>query len=79
MEWNALNIFDARDHNVRDRTGKLHMVRLYSDGWKVGDAEGLDVWQAVRLLNEIQAEAPCICTPYAIDINPACKAITHTL
>ncbi len=55
-EWNPLNIFDVRDRDVRDRSGQIHAVRLYADGWKVGQHEGMDVWQAVSLLNEMQAE-----------------------
>jgi hypothetical protein len=53
--WNPENIFSARDRDVLDKSGNMHMVRLYSDGWKIGSAEGMDVWQAVRLLNEMEA------------------------
>lgn len=53
--WNPVTIFDARDKDVQDKAGRLHMVRLYPDGWKIGQHEGMDVWQAVRLLNELNA------------------------
>ena len=53
--WNPENIFNVRDRDVLDKSGKMHMVRLYTDGWKIGVCEGMDVWQAVRLLNEMEA------------------------
>ena len=55
MNWTPSNIFEARDRKVMDTSGAEHLVKLYPDGWAIGTHEGLNVWAACNVLNNLQA------------------------
>lgn len=48
-------VLAVRDGEVVDGRGRRHRVKLYADGWALAGHEGLDVWQALALLNHLGA------------------------
>lgn len=56
MNWTVSNIWDVRDRVVTARDGTNHLIKLYADGWQVGDRGGLDIWAACQILNNMEAK-----------------------
>ena len=56
MNWTPGNIFEARDKDLSIKGNLIVRLKLYSDGWKIGAIEKLDVWTACRILNDLEAK-----------------------
>ena len=79
LDWDARTLPLACGQFVRDQAGVWHKVRCDEAGWQVGFLHGLDLEEACRLLNEVQAWLPqplgadgCACSSVLAESgNPA--------
>ena len=58
LDWDARTLPRACGQFVRDQAGVWHKVRCDEAGWQVGFVHHLDLEEACRLLNEVQAWLP---------------------
>ena len=58
LDWDARTLPRACGQFVRDQAGVWHKVRCDEAGWQVGFVHHLDLAEACRLLNEVQAWLP---------------------
>lgn len=56
MNWNVSNIWDVRDKFVIAHDGSAHLIKLYVEGWRVGDRGSLSIWAACQILNNMEAK-----------------------
>lgn len=55
VNWNVHNIQDVRDHWVKINDGRIALVKFYCGCWAVGPHEGMDIWSACAVLNNMGA------------------------
>jgi hypothetical protein len=53
--WTTDSIWQARDKQVVTHGGPAWRVKLYAAGWTVGPYDGMDIWSACRVLNDVEA------------------------